>query len=55
MIAKSVKMEGFLSSLPEDVSSFSIGRCHDVRSLCDVSPFKHATSLKTEVLGDVGM
>ncbi|KAB5521473.1 hypothetical protein DKX38_025792 [Salix brachista] len=33
--------------LPEDVSALSIGRCHDARSLCDVSPFKHATSLKS--------
>ncbi|KAI5605510.1 hypothetical protein BDE02_01G357400 [Populus trichocarpa] len=39
--------KGRFLELPEDVSSFSIGRCHDARSLCDVSPFKHATSLKS--------
>nr|XP_034897865.1 probable disease resistance protein At4g27220 [Populus alba]XP_034897866.1 probable disease resistance protein At4g27220 [Populus alba] len=39
--------KGRFLELPEDVSAFSIGRCHDARSLCDVSPFKHATSLKS--------
>ncbi|CAK7327572.1 unnamed protein product [Dovyalis caffra] len=38
---------GRFLELPEDVSALSIGRCHDARSLCDVSPFKHATSLKS--------
>uniref|UniRef100_A0A6N2MFI6 Uncharacterized protein n=1 Tax=Salix viminalis TaxID=40686 RepID=A0A6N2MFI6_SALVM len=45
--------KGRCLELPEDVSALSIGRCHDARSLCDVSPFKHATSLKSFV--DVGM
>ncbi|KAJ6298079.1 hypothetical protein OIU76_019247 [Salix suchowensis] len=39
--------KGRFLELPEDVSALSIGRCHDARSLCDVSPFKHATSLKS--------
>ncbi|KAJ6752110.1 hypothetical protein OIU85_002527 [Salix viminalis] len=39
--------KGMFLELPEDVSALSIGRCHDARSLCDVSPFKHATSLKS--------
>uniref|UniRef100_A0A6N2MDV6 Uncharacterized protein n=1 Tax=Salix viminalis TaxID=40686 RepID=A0A6N2MDV6_SALVM len=39
--------KGMFLELPEDVSALTIGRCHDARSLCDVSPFKHATSLKS--------
>ncbi|XP_034927231.1 probable disease resistance protein At1g61300 [Populus alba] len=42
--------KGTFLELPEDVSALSIGRCHDARSLCDVSPFKHATSLKSFVM-----
>uniref|UniRef100_A0A6N2MS66 BED-type domain-containing protein n=1 Tax=Salix viminalis TaxID=40686 RepID=A0A6N2MS66_SALVM len=41
---------GRLLELPEDVSALTIGRCNDARSLCDVSPFKHATSLKSFVM-----
>jgi disease resistance protein RPS2 len=42
--------KGRFLELPEDVSALSIGRCHDARSLCDVSPFKHAPSLKSFVM-----
>ncbi|KAG5255034.1 disease resistance protein [Salix suchowensis] len=41
---------GRFLELPEDVSALTIGKCHDARSLCDVSPFKHATSLKSFVM-----
>ncbi|KAG5235528.1 disease resistance protein [Salix suchowensis] len=42
--------KGRFLELPEDISALSIGRCHDARSLCDVSPFKHAPSLKSFVM-----
>ncbi|KAG5255030.1 disease resistance protein [Salix suchowensis] len=43
-------LRGRFLELPEDVSALTIGKCHDARSLCDVSPFKHATSLKSFVM-----